>query len=154
MILTTGCFDGLHAGHRAFLTKAAAHRKHAEKLRVLVDPADYIRETKGREPHQTDEARVKALLDLACVDEATIRHDALADEIRTNPPRLFIKGIDWQGKLPAEIEAACTDAGAQIIYVDSGSTEHTADAVDATPPKPHKARPKSTSTKRHAPRKK
>ena len=155
MILTSGCFDRLHPGHVAFLQKAAAHRKHAEKLRVLVDPASYIRETKGRDPVQEDEARVKALLALACVDEATIRHDALADEIRTNPPRLFIKGIDWKDKpLPPDLAAALTEVGTRIVFVDSGSSVHTSDGVEVTPPKVPKPPAEPRQTRARTTRKK
>lgn len=53
-----GVFDGLHEGHRFFLTEAG---KQAEKLVVVVAPDSATSARKGREPHHTLKERIEAV---------------------------------------------------------------------------------------------
>jgi cytidyltransferase-like protein len=54
-----GVFDGLHEGHRFFLTQA---KKLCEKLVVVLTPSETSKLLKGRSPHFSYEEREKELL--------------------------------------------------------------------------------------------
>lgn len=62
-----GVFDGLHAGHRAFLLAA---KKCGQKLIVVVARDSAVRELKGRAPRHREAVRA-----------ATLRRSGLADRV-------------------------------------------------------------------------
>jgi len=64
-----GTFDGLHEGHRYFLSEA---RKLGDYLVVVVAHDRAVRELKNREPKQKMEERVAALTNAALADEVVI----------------------------------------------------------------------------------
>lgn len=66
-VLAFGTFDGLHAGHRAFLKQA---RSCGEHLTVVLPRDHIVRELKGREPRIRLEERIAALEALPAVDKA------------------------------------------------------------------------------------
>ena len=66
IVLVGGCFDLLHYGHLQFL-KAA--KKQGNYLIVAVDPDDFIRLRKKREPVHTQKQRVEILKNLKIVDK-------------------------------------------------------------------------------------
>jgi cytidyltransferase-like protein len=128
VILCSGAFDGIHAGHVRYLSAAWALLELDEKLVVSVAPDEYIRQAKAREPYWSYSERVEVVLELRDVDYVT--HDremTPASVIRTEKPRLFVKGADWRGKLPADVMNACAEAGTQIVYVDTPG-RHTSEA--------------------------
>lgn len=131
MILCSGCFDGLHAGHVAYLRGAAALTEPRESLWVAVACDDYIRLHKGREPHWPAESRASVLKALMFVTD-TVSHgpDGAAHIIRWLRPRMFVKGDDWRLMgLPEDVIAACVEVGCTMAFIDSGSHKHSADAL-------------------------
>ena len=129
MILCSGCFDGLHAGHVAYLEAA---RRDGHLTVVAVAPDEYIRRVKGRDPRYTLADRLRVIRALACVD-AALPHgaDGAANTIRSQRPYEFVKGADWAGRLPADILAAAKAVGCRITIVASDVTLHTSDALSA-----------------------
>lgn len=65
-VLAFGAFDPLHEGHRDFFRQAKALGDH---LTVVVARNSSIRANKGYEPHQNEEARLKAVAEMENVDE-------------------------------------------------------------------------------------
>jgi SAM-dependent methyltransferase len=60
---------------------------------------------------------------LFCVDAAIPQQQqTVAELIYQHRPRLFIKGPDWEGRLPEAIHRACQDVGTAIGYVDTPGT--------------------------------
>ena len=119
MILCSGCFDGLHAGHVAYLEAADRFRLPDERLMVAVAPDSYIRTQKGREPFWPQLERGYAVEAIDYVD-AVVLHDApsVAEVIRLYRPRVFVKGSDWtETTLPLDVQEACVTAGCAVEFV-------------------------------------
>lgn len=134
MILCSGCFDGLHWGHVSYLYEARKHLDPQEHVLVAVAPDDYIRRVKGRDPQWTLGERMGVMMihTLRSRDEVTAHaSDGAADVIRRYKPRLFVKGSDWKGRIPADVQDACNAVGCRIEFVDSGVRQHTSDAIPA-----------------------
>jgi glycerol-3-phosphate cytidylyltransferase-like family protein len=133
LILTSGCFDGLHEGHLAFLaavqTLAYSDDGPCDEVRVALASDDYIRAIKHREPHELYDERRKNLFRLDVLLSVT-PHDqpSAADVIRKLRPKWFVKGVDSAGRLPHDVVQACRDVNALIVFVDHGVTVHTSDA--------------------------
>lgn len=124
MILTSGAFDGLHAGHVAYLRAAARlsdDGQRDELLLVAVAPDAYIRQAKGREPFWTQRDRAATVEALHCVSGVLYQQDlSPADLIRTLRPRLFVKGADWHVMgLPIEVTVACAECGTVIVFTET-----------------------------------
>ena len=95
MILCSGCFDGLHSGHVAYL-EGARKLAPGELLCVAIAPDSYIREKKAREPYWSQQERLRTVQALRVVDLAWIQiHDTAADLIDALRPTAFIKGEDY-----------------------------------------------------------
>lgn len=123
MILTSGAFDGVHAGHVAYLEAAKALCEGDELLVCAIAPDEYIVAAKGREPYWHQHDRLRTVSALGCVDAAIPQHhQTVAELISQHRPRLFIKGPDWEGRLPESIQRACSDVGTVIGYVDTPGT--------------------------------
>ena len=117
MVLCSGKFDGLHAGHVAYLEAAKSFCEPGEELWVSVAPDSYIRETCGREPYWPQADRARTVAGLRVVHRVLAQADASIDRtIRRTVPRLLVKGIDWKDKLPAEVEAACLLMQTAIVF--------------------------------------
>ena len=126
MVLASGCFDGLHSGHVAYLTAAAALCRPDEPLVVAVESDAEIRRAKQREPRWSGAQRRRTLSALRGVDD--VRPAGALHAIQTWQPRLFVKGVDWAGKLSEEIRQACAACGCAIVYVDTDET-HTSERL-------------------------
>ena len=126
MILASGAFDGLHAGHIRYLHAAAAINP-ALPLVVAVAPDSYIL-SKGRAVGWSQKERAIAVQGIARVP-STIQHspDSVAALFREHRVTLFVKGMDWWGKLPADVVEACRANGAAIVFVQTPG-RHTSEA--------------------------
>jgi cytidyltransferase-like protein len=132
MILCSGCFDGLHAGHVAYLEAA---RREGHVLVVAVASDDYIRRVKRREPTHALAERLRVVRALRIVD-AVLPHGVAgaADVIRQQRPAVFVKGQDWKRNgLAPDVIDACIDVGCRIEYVDSGYQVHTSTSRETKP---------------------
>ena len=119
MILCSGAFDGLHAGHVRYLQAARKQREH-HSLVVAIAPDSYILHEKHRAPYWTQADRALTVWALSCVDEVILQEsDAVAEVIRSHRPAYFIKGADWRDRLPEEIRAACQESETEILFVDT-----------------------------------
>ncbi len=120
MILTSGAFDGLHAGHVQYLEAAKALCEGDELLVCAIAPDEYIVQTKGRQPYWHQADRLRTVTALGCIDAAIPQvRQSVAELIDQHRPRLFIKGPDWEGRLPEDIQRACERVGTAIGYVDT-----------------------------------
>ena len=123
MVLCSGAFDGVHAGHVAYLEAAKAICGPDELLVCAVAPDEYILSAKGRAPYWHQADRLRTVTALGCVDAAIPQqHQTVATLIRDHRQRLFVKGPDWEGRLPEDIQLACEEVGTGIAYVDTPGT--------------------------------
>ena len=116
-ILLDGCFGPLHAGHVAYLQSA---RRLFPQYRVVVAvaPDDTIRE-KGRAPLLTAESRAAVVGAIAGVDDVFVHHMSIDQVIALLRPQIYVKGKDWEGKLPEAITAACALFSVPVVYLDT-----------------------------------
>ena len=68
-VMVFGTFDGLHEGHRYFLSEA---RKLGDYFVVVVAHDEAVRELKGREPKEGMEDRAKNIRDAGLANEVVI----------------------------------------------------------------------------------
>lgn len=119
MVLCSGAFDGLHAGHVRYLT-AAARLCPRERLYVAIAPDSYIRSAKHRAPYWSQDDRAEAVLALGVVDRVLLQtDDTPAALIRDYHPTTFAKGMDWTDRLPEEVLAACQAVGCVVRMVQT-----------------------------------
>jgi glycerol-3-phosphate cytidylyltransferase-like family protein len=134
MILTSGCFDGIHAGHVAFFQKLKAITNQNAYVAVADDA--YILKHKGHEPKWGEAHRLAAVKGINGVQDAFLHDDRGVWHILKHGRgslwwNAFAKGIDWfdpddrDGATRLnEIRAACIESGVAAIFVDSGIAYH------------------------------
>lgn len=111
VVLANGCFDLLHPGHVAHL-KAA--RAMGDRLVVALTEDRLVNKGPGR-PLFTWTQRASMLRELRCVDEVVPSRTS-AEAILAVRPALFVKGIDYEGRLPQANVEACAQVGAEIRF--------------------------------------
>ena len=115
VILLDGSFDPLHTGHCRYIDTASKAFPSSYTRVVAVSPDDAIR-AKGREPLFDQMTRATVVEALKGVDAVILKDGPTEDLITRLKPAAYIKGSDWEGKLPAEQLTACALAGTQIVY--------------------------------------
>jgi cytidyltransferase-like protein len=121
MILASGAFDGLHAGHVAYLK--AASEVSTDELVVAIAPNLYIRTAKQREARWQQSERADTVAAIRYVDRVVTHPElSIAETITRLRPKVVVKGIDWSGKLPMDVTAACVKVGARVVFVNTDGT--------------------------------
>jgi FAD synthetase len=89
-VLVGGCFDLIHFGHLQFLEKA---RALGDYLVVALEPDEFIRKHKQREPIHTQSQRASILKALRVVDEVIelplLTYDKYFELVRVVRPQLI-----------------------------------------------------------------
>jgi cytidyltransferase-like protein len=117
VVLLDGAFDPLHAGHLAYLSTAAtAFPNH---LRVIAIASDDDIRAKGREPFFDQLTRATIVEQIKGMDLVVLKDRPTEEIIAALRPGAYVKGKDWDDKLPAEQLAACALYEAQIVYLDT-----------------------------------
>lgn len=120
MVLCSGAFDGLHAGHVLYLEAAKQLCRTDELLVCAIAPDAYILNQKQRLPRWPQHDRLRTVTALGVVDAAVSQAaPSVAPLIRDYRPRLFVKGEDWKTRLPEDVMAACDEVGTAIAYVET-----------------------------------
>lgn len=112
-VLANGVFDVLHIGH---LDHLQAARKMGDRLIVGVTVDEAVNKGPGR-PVFSVFLRIRMLEALRCVDRAFYCRSAL-DALRGSKPDIFVKGIEYQGKIEKEDEDYCRDNGIEIRFTN------------------------------------
>lgn len=131
MILCSGCFDGLHAGHVAYLEAVYQLRDMHEPVIVAVASDDYIRVHKRREPTWPQAERMRVVQAVRYVS-GVVGHGEMGANvpILDLEPRLFVKGPDWDRRgISTLIVDACRAVGCQLTFVKHDVSAHTSDAL-------------------------
>ena len=119
MILCSGCFDGLHAGHVRHL-RLAKQLDPSLPLVVAIAHDSYIEHAKARQSLWPQDERGEAVAALRDVDRVILQGPgSVASVIRAERPDIVVKGIDWRDCLPLEVEEAVREVGAELIFVDA-----------------------------------
>lgn len=114
-VLADGCFDPIHEGHIAYLDAAKALGNYLIVNTVTNEEVWRKRPTIG--PLLSENSRLMVLRALRSVDKVVMMDTREA--LRTFKPNLYVKGKDWEGRLPVEETQLCQELGIEIRYVDT-----------------------------------
>lgn len=112
--MVDGAFDPLHRGHIEYFRAAA---ELGVPLLCNVASDRYVR---TKHPPLLPEDQRVAIVD--AIRYITYTHlnpldtEAVLRELR---PRYYVKGTDWQGRLPPEQLVICREYGIGIVYLDT-----------------------------------
>lgn len=115
--VTNGCFDLLHRGHADYLAKA---RLACDRLLVLVNSDDSIRQVKGpTRPIVQEDDRVYMLGALECVDAVlTFTSKHCTDLFERIKPDVYIKGGDYtEETLVREEYLLLKSLGVEFVFI-------------------------------------
>lgn len=112
--MVDGAFDPLHRGHVEYFRAAAAL---GVPLLCNVASDRYVR-TKHPPllPEDHRAAVVDAIRYIAYTHVNRFDTETILRELR---PRFYVKGKDWDGRLPAEQVSICREHGIEIVYLDT-----------------------------------
>jgi len=112
--MVDGGFDPLHLGHIAYFKAAAALG-----LPVLccIAPDDYVASKHRLLLNQ--EQRLGIVDAIRYIDYVTINVTTTADILRKLQPRLYVKGKDWENRLPQEETSVCADHNIEMVFLDT-----------------------------------
>lgn len=112
--LIDGAFDPLHAGHLAYITAAA--NMGLPLLCHIASDAYVSTKHPPLLPHEQRVRIVDALRAIAFTHQED--HDT-ADVLANLRPVAYLKGRDWEGRLPARQVDLCARLGIQIVFLDT-----------------------------------
>ena len=119
MILCSGCFDGLHAGHVRYL-HLARQVAPIYPLVVAIAHDSYIGETKQRQTLWNQAERGETVAAVRDVDRVILQGPgSVASVILAERPAIVVKGSDWRNRLPSDVVAASAAVGARIVFVEA-----------------------------------
>jgi cytidyltransferase-like protein len=119
--MVDGGFDPLHAGHIRYFRAAAALG-----LPVLcnVSADDWV--SRKHPPLLPQAERVEVLDAIRWLEYVHLSTGSTASVLRELQPRYYAKGADWEGRLPPEEVAVCTDVGTEMVFLDTVTDSSTA----------------------------
>jgi cytidyltransferase-like protein len=113
--MVDGAFDPLHAGHIEYFRAAAA----AVDVPLLCNVASdrYVR-TKHTPllPEDQPATIVDAIRHVTYTHINRFDTETILRELR---PKYYVKGNDWEGRLPPEQIGICAELGIGVVYLDS-----------------------------------
>lgn len=116
-VLLDGAFDPLHAGHIQYFTDAV--KAFPGHLFICAVASDEDIRAKGREPLLDQQTRCEVIRSLKAIDIVIRKCEPVEHLIGKLKPKVYVKGKDWDGKLPAEQLAACSLHDVQIAYLNT-----------------------------------
>lgn len=112
--MVSGGFDPLHDGHVAYFESAA--QLGAPVLCNITGDA-YV--SRKHPPLLAQDRRARLIDALRAVAYTHVSDLTTHEVLAALRPRFFVKGRDWEGRLPADEVEACAQAGAEIVYLDT-----------------------------------
>lgn len=112
--MVDGCFDPLHIGHVEYF-KAAARIG----LPVLCCLASDLYVHTKHKPLIPEDYRAAVIDAIRYIDFVFINYVTTADVLRQLQPRYYVKGKDWENRLPPAETAICQEFDIEIVYLDT-----------------------------------
>ncbi len=112
--MVDGAFDPLHQGHIEYFRGAAGL---GVPLLCNVASDRYVR-SKHR-PLLAEDQRAVVIEAIRYISYVHINRHDTETILRELQPRYYVKGKDWDGRLPAEQVAICREHGIEIVYLDT-----------------------------------
>jgi cytidyltransferase-like protein len=112
--LVDGGFDPLHPGHVAYFRAAAALG-----LPVLCNVSGDEWVSRKHRPLLPQAQRCELVDAIRYVDYTHPSSTSTAEVLAVARPKIYAKGADWRGRLPAEELAVCEREGIEVAYLDT-----------------------------------
>jgi cytidyltransferase-like protein len=113
--MVDGAFDPLHRGHIEYF-RAAAERLHVPLL-CNVASDRYVR---SKHPPLLPEDQRAAIVDaIRYIAYTHINQFDTETILRELQPKYYVKGNDWQGRLPPDQVTICAHYGIEVVYLDT-----------------------------------
>ncbi len=112
--MVDGGFDPLHGGHIAYF-RAAAELGAPVLCNLASD--DYVAR---KHPPLLPQADRAAVIDaIRWIDFVHLSTTTTAGVLELLRPRYYVKGADWEGRLPPEEARLCAEHGIEVVYLDT-----------------------------------
>lgn len=115
IVLADGCMDPIHEGHIDYLEAAKALGTRLIVNTVTDEEIWEKRPTIG--PFLPKDSRIAVLRGLRSVDDVVTMSTEQA--LQTLKPDIYVKGKDWEERLPQSEIDICTDNNIAIHYLDT-----------------------------------
>ena len=112
--MVDGAFDPLHAGHIAYFVAAAAL-----DVPLLCNVASDAYVATKHPPLLSEEHRAEVVDAIRYISFTHINHHDTETILEQLRPRYYIKGVDWQNRLPPRQIEICGHFGIEIVYLDT-----------------------------------
>jgi cytidyltransferase-like protein len=112
--MVDGAFDPLHAGHIEYFREA-----RALGLPVVCNVASDAYVGTKHAPLIPAAQRIMIIDAIRYIDYTHLNHHDTETVLRRLQPVYYVKGRDWEGRLPAEQIALCERVGIRIVYLDT-----------------------------------
>ena len=113
--MVDGAFDPMHRGHIEYFRAAA------EQLGVpLLCNVASDRYVSTKHPPLLPEDQRAAVVDaIRYISYTHINRFDTETILRELQPRFYVKGRDWDGRLPPDQVAICRECGIEVVYLDT-----------------------------------
>ena len=113
--MVDGAFDPMHRGHIEYFRLAA------ERLGVpLLCNVASDRYVRSKHPPLLPEDQRAAVVDaIRYISYTHINGYDTETILRQLRPRYYVKGRDWEGRLPPEQVTICAECGIEVVYLDT-----------------------------------
>ena len=129
--MVDGAFDPLHHGHIAYFRQA---RELGAPLLCNIAPDQYVA---AKHAPLLEASRRAVVIDaLADIDYTHVSQTDTETVLRELRPTHYIKGKDWEGRLPQEQQRICAEQGTAIVLLDTVLDSSTALLRRYRPPRP------------------
>ena len=113
--MVDGAFDPLHRGHIEYFRAAAEQLDVPLLCNVASD-----RYVWTKHPPLLPEEQRAAIVDaIRFISYAHINQFDTETILRDLQPKYYVKGKDWDGRLPAEQVKICREHGIEVVYLDT-----------------------------------
>jgi cytidyltransferase-like protein len=112
--MVDGAFDPLHQGHIEYF-RAASHLDVPLLCNVASD--QYVR---TKHPPLLPEDQRAAVVDaIRFISYTHINQFDTETILRELRPKYYVKGKDWEGRLPPDQVRICSEHGIEVVYLDT-----------------------------------
>jgi cytidyltransferase-like protein len=112
--MVDGAFDPLHQGHIEYFTRA---RQVGSELLCNIAPDSYT--SAKHAPLIPAQRRAEVIDALKSIDYTHVSPVDTETVLRELQPTHYIKGKDWEGRLPPEQVRICREEGIEIVFLDT-----------------------------------
>ena len=113
--MVDGAFDPLHRGHIEYFRAAAGQLDVPLLCNIASD-----RYVQTKHPPLLPEDQRAAVVDaIRFISYTHVNQFDTETILRELQPKYYVKGRDWEGRLPPDQVRICADHGIQVVYLDT-----------------------------------